>query len=404
MIKEVHQLAVRQEKMSLRKAFRLVIVMIIGLMTLVGCKKDEPETISVTEIKLSEATLNLIEEGEKALTATVLPENATDKAIAWKSSNTEVATVENGKVKALKAGKATITAQSANGKTAKCEVIVTPKTIEVSEISLNKVTLTLIEGDSETLTANILPADATNKTLTWTSSNTEVATVENGKVMAIKAGTATITAQSANGKTAKCELTINPRTISVTGIALNKSEITLTKGNAEDLVATVTPDNATNKNVIWSSDKTNVATVTNGKITAVSAGTAVITARSEDGNHTATCSVTVNENESGSKYKFSANVSILADGQSVTEKVMNVGQTVSVSLTNVSAENANKIRWIIEPDEGTVSVKKDAANPLTITIEALQSGEVDVMAVDETYDENSEEETDSERSFIIIIE
>lgn len=404
MIKEVHQLAVRQEKMILRKAFRLVVVMIIGLMMLVGCKKDEPETISVTEIKLSEATLNLIEEDEKALVATVLPENATDKAITWKSSNTEVAAVENGKVKALKAGKAIITAQSANGKTAQCEVIVTPKTIEVSEISLNKITLTLTEGDSETLTANILPADATNKALTWTSSNTEVATVENGKVMAVKAGTATITAQSANGKTAKCELTINPRTISVTGIVLNKSAITLTKGNTEDLIATLNPDNATNKNVTWSSDKPNVATVTNGKITAVGTGTAVITARSEDGNHTATCNVTVNENEnqSGSKFKFSADVSISVNGESVSEKVMNIGQTLNVSLMGVSAENASKVRWIIDPDD-IVSVKKDMANPLQVTIKALESGEVEVLAVDETYDENSYS-ADSERSFIIIVE
>lgn len=403
MIKEVHQLAVRQEKMSLRKAFRLVVVMIIGLMTLVGCKKDEPETISVTEIKLSEATLNLIEEGEKALVATVLPENATDKTITWKSSNTEVAAVENGKVKALKAGKAIITAQSANGKTAQCEVIVTPKTIEVSEISLNKITLTLTEGDSETLTANILPADATNKALTWTSSNTEVATVENGKVMAVKAGTATITAQSANGKIAKCELTINPRTISVTGIVLNKSEITLTKGNTEDLIATLNPDNATNKNVTWSSDKPNVATVTNGKITAVGAGTAVITARSEDGNHTATCSVTVNE--SSSKFIFSDAVSILANGESVGETSMGVGETLSVSLIGVSTENASKVRWILYSDEeGVVSMEKDATNPLVITIKALKEGEVAVSAVDEAYNENSTDITENERTISIIIE
>ncbi|MEG1070141.1 MAG: Ig-like domain-containing protein, partial [Ruthenibacterium sp.] len=154
--------------------------------------------------------LLLIEGDSETLTATVLPENATDKTVTWTSSNAAVATVANGKVTAVKAGTATITAKTANGKSATCAVTVTakkPDVVDVTGITLNETAFSLIVGENKTVTATVLPANATDKTVTWTSSNAAAASVENGKVTALKVGKTTITA-TANGKTATCEVLV----------------------------------------------------------------------------------------------------------------------------------------------------------------------------------------------------
>ena len=119
----------------------------------------------------------------------------------------------NGNVSAVGAGTATIAAKSNNGKTATCKVTVSnPSSVAVSSIKLNSTSITLQNVRNYKLTATINPTNATNKNVTWTSSNTRVATVDaNGNVKAVGAGTATITAKSNNGKTATCKVTvINP--------------------------------------------------------------------------------------------------------------------------------------------------------------------------------------------------
>ena len=252
-------------------------------------------TVPVSSITLDNTTLAL-EEGETAtLTATVLPDNATDKTVTWTSSNTTVATVSGGTVTAIKEGTATITAK-AGDKTATCSVTISKTVVAVTSVTLNKSSLTLTEGGSETLVATVKPDDATDKTVTWTSSKTSVATVDsNGKVTAVAEGTATITAK-AGDKSATCSVTVNKATVAVTSVTLNKSSLTLTEGGLETLVATVKPDDATDKTVTWSSTNTTVATVSSvGVITAKSAGSATITVTTNDGGYEATCSVSVNK-------------------------------------------------------------------------------------------------------------
>ena len=117
-------------------------------------------------------------------------------------------------------------------------------------------------------------------------------------VTALKAGTATITVTAEDGgKTATCQVTVNAKVYNVESVSLDKTNITLTEGDSETLTATVSPSNATNKNVIWKSSNTSVATVNNGKVTAIKAGTATITVTTDDGGKTATCQVTVEAKE-----------------------------------------------------------------------------------------------------------
>ena len=162
--------------------------------------------------------------------------------------------------------------------------------LAVTGVELNKTVLSLSIGDEETLQATVSPADAVDKTITWSSSDETVATVSSsGKVTALMAGQADIIA-TAGGKSATCVLTVS--NVEVTSVTLNKSTLSLTKGSNETLTATVLPQNATEKTVVWSSSETSVATVdATGKVTAVGAGSATITATA--GTITATCTVNV---------------------------------------------------------------------------------------------------------------
>lgn len=170
--------------------------------------------IPVTSVTLAPETLS-IEEGKTAgLTATISPANATTQQHSWASENGKIAkaygeTLNTAKVTAIGVGKTTIT-YTIGGKEASCEVTVTPRTISVESITLNKTQLSLVKGATETLAAIVLPTTATDKAVTWKSSDTAVATVENGVVTAVAAGNATITA-TAGGKTAICAVTVtNP--------------------------------------------------------------------------------------------------------------------------------------------------------------------------------------------------
>ena len=175
----------------------------------------EQDEISVAGVSLNLTSVELTEGDETTLTATVNPDNATNKNVTWKSSDSSVATVSGGKVTALKAGAATITVTTEDGgKTAVCEVkvnakVVEPEVVPVTGVSLDKTSVELTEGDETTLTATVNPDNATNKNVTWKSSDSSVATVSGGKVTALKAGTATITVTTEDGgKTATCDVKV----------------------------------------------------------------------------------------------------------------------------------------------------------------------------------------------------
>ncbi len=168
--------------------------------------------------------------------------------------------------------------------------------VAVTGVSLNKTSATLNVGAEETLIATVAPANATNQDVTWSSSDPAIATVDGGKVIGVKAGTATITVTTEDGGyTANCVATVQKPVVAVTDVSLDKTSVTLNVGAEETLIASVTPANATNQNVIWSSSDPDVATVDNGKVKAVAAGSATITVKTEDGNKTASCAVSVKQ-------------------------------------------------------------------------------------------------------------
>jgi hypothetical protein len=171
------------------------------------------EDVAVTGVTLDKTNLSLVEGSSETLIATVAPSDATNQNVEWSSSDSAVASVDaGGKVTALKAGTAAITVTTADGgKTATCAVTVTAKTIDVTGVTLNKTSLSLVEGSSETLIATVAPSDATNQNVEWSSSNSAVASVDsNGKVTALKTGSATIIVSTVDGgKVATCNVTVS---------------------------------------------------------------------------------------------------------------------------------------------------------------------------------------------------
>lgn len=255
----------------------------------------EDVKIGVTSVTLDKTDLTLDVNDTEKLTATVNPNDATNKTVTWKSDNEGVAIVDNsGNVTAKAAGTATITA-TVDGKSASCKVTVNGQTttVPVQSVELNQTTLELIAGKEATLTATVKPDDATNKTVTWSSNNETVATVDNnGKVTAKAAGEAIITAKVGD-KQATCNVKVTAAEVAVESITLDKNSLELKAGNNATLTATVSPEGATNKDVTWTSDKPEIATVEGGTVTAKAAGTAIITVTTVDGGKTATCKVTV---------------------------------------------------------------------------------------------------------------
>ena len=260
----------------------------------------------VTEVKLDKDSLSLEVGGTATLTATITPSNATDQNVTWSSDPSGIVTItpdtsdsKKATITATGTGTTTIKA-TVDGKSAECSVTVNAAaTVPVESVSLDKTELSLEVGGEETLTATVAPTNATNKNVTWESSNTSVATVDaTGKVTAIGAGTATITVTTVNqSKTATCEVTVTAATVPVTGVTLSQTQASLYYNrtpNTLTLTATVAPDNATNKAVTWTSSNPSVATVENGVVTALARGTAVITATAADGSGaSASCTVTV---------------------------------------------------------------------------------------------------------------
>ncbi|WP_174818626.1 Ig-like domain-containing protein, partial [Paenibacillus kobensis] len=161
-------------------------------------------------------------------------------------------------------------------------------TTAVTGVTLDQTSLSMLTGGAdETLTATVGPATASNKNVTWSTSDASVATVANGVVTAVGNGTATITATTADGSfTATSTVTV---TTAVTGVTLDQTSLSLLTGGADEtLTATVNPATASNKNVTWSTSDASVATVTNGVVSPVGNGTATITVTTTDGSFTAT--------------------------------------------------------------------------------------------------------------------
>ncbi len=248
--------------------------------------------ISVESISLNKSSLSIIEGETSQLSATVMPANATEKTVTWTSSNTSVATVSSaGVVTAVSAGTATITAWASDGShSATCTVTVSQR---VTDITISPDNATIYTGEQVALRAIVSPSSATNPGVSWSSSDSSIAFVSSdGTVLGVMAGTATITAQANDGSgiTGTCVVTVKQH---VTGVSID-SQSQVVMGGTRQLYVTISPSNASDRSVTWSSSNTSVAVVdANGVVSGIVNGTAIITATSVDGDFMASCELTV---------------------------------------------------------------------------------------------------------------
>ena len=325
--------------------------------------------VTVNPIPVSGVTLkastSLLVGGTETLDADINPPNATNKNVAWSTNNDSVATVSaSGVVTGVSAGTATITVKTADGnKTATCSVNVVTNAVAVTGVSLNKSFFSLEVGGMENLDATITPSAATNQNVTWSSSNTSVATVlASGVVTALAPGSATITVKTVDGnKTATCAVTVN--SILVSSVSL-KSSTSIEVGGEELLSYIIEPLNATNKNVTWSSSNTAVANVSaSGVVTPVAPGTAIITVTTVDGSKTASCTVTVNASV----------VAVTGVSLNKSSTSLTVGGTETLIATIAPANATNKnVTWsssntyVATVNNGTVTAVAPGTTTITV--------------------------------------
>lgn len=279
---------------------------------LVACNKNV--NVEPTSVSLNKHDLYLIEGETATLTATIAPDNASNKSINWTSTVTAVATVDqNGKVTAVAEGHGIImVATVSGGKTDACNVHVSKKTPGpdpgevVQSVTVSPATIEVTEGATAQLGASASPATASQE-MEWASQDTKIVTVDaSGLITGVSAGTTKVYARSKAypEKQGFCEVTVIQDS-SLKGISFSVSEVSLTVGQTYTLTVNYIPTYAANKNVSWTSGNSDVATVSaQGVVKALSEGAAVITATSEEGGYTATCMVVVKKDGSGGPYVY----------------------------------------------------------------------------------------------------
>ena len=324
---------------------------------------NKADDTSVTGVTLNETALSLKPGSTATLVATVSPESAKDKSLTWSSSDESIVTVdENGKVKAIKEGKATITVTTKDGNhKATVTITVSKEDIKVTGVSFSNTTLNLATGSSMTLKPTISPSDATNKGLTWKSSDSSIVSVsDKGVITGRKEGKATITVTTKDGGYT-ATITVTVKDEPVTGVKIQGNSSMVINGK-QTLKAVISPSNATNKGVTWESSDPSIATVdSKGNVVAKAKGTVTITVTTKDGNHKATLNINVKE-------QLVTKITISGS------KKVNVGKTITLKAT-VSPSNAtNKgVTWS-SSDESIATV--DANGKVT----GKKAGKVTIKA------------------------
>lgn len=296
-----------------------------------------------------------------------------------------------GAVTAVSAGTAVIRATSASNTSISdtCTYTVTSTPIAVTAIALNKSSYTLTMGSAFKLIPTIFPATATNQNVTWSTSNSSVAVVDsNGNVAGLTEGTAVITAASAYDPTKKATCTVSVTPVNVTNLTLNTSAVSLLNKQTYTLVATISPTDATNQNVLWSSNNPSVTVDSTGHITANSVGTATITAKIAINNSsmstvfkTAYCTVTVLPNPylvTGVTLTQSGLSSVIGDGTSTASGSLTLNGIATLTATVLPATATNKnVTWTTS-NQAIVSF--NTAGGTTATITGLSSGTATITA------------------------
>ncbi len=342
--------------------------------------------VSVSSITLNKKVVNLFVGSTDILKATLQPTNATNKKVIYRSSNSSIASVdETGKVTAKAPGTAKITVQSENGKTIQATVLVEP--ILPTGLALKEKSKTLKVNDTYQINPTILPVNATDKSITYQSDHENILTVNaQGVVLAKRPGQAKVTVKTINGKTASMNFTVKAGTIPVTKVSFNKTVLQLEAGSKEKVVVTVSPSNATNKSLRYTSSNPSIAQVdSNGVITAKQVGTATITATIDGKQTTLKVTVTLPKvkkitlNRKSITLKKSETFHLVATVSPTGAKEQ--GLRWSSSNTNVATVSSSGVVRAVGAGKATITARsKDGSVSAssTVTVTSIKIQNIDV--------------------------
>lgn len=281
----------------------LVTLVSSGTTAIIATSADDPSIVaicnitvgqSVTDIKLDETTKTMYVGDTARMSYIIAPTNASNRDVTWSTTNQAVISVDtNGQVTARGAGVAVLVLRSADGSfMSTCTITVKQK---ATGIDFDVTNLELNVGQTYTIKVTAKPADATDFTLTWTSLDNAIATVdEKGTITGKAVGKTVIMATSSAGGAVYCNVIVKA---AATGLQLNYSEKTVVIGDSLDIKASIIPSNAASTvNVVWTSSKPSVATISSsGRLKAIKGGTTIITAKTSDGKYTSFCIIHVVE-------------------------------------------------------------------------------------------------------------
>lgn len=341
-----------------------------GINLVATCEFVIEQPVTSVSLDYTDVTLKI---GETLrLTSTVLPKDATNKDLTWVSSNTSVVTVQDGMLTAVAGGDAAVLVQSVDsGVTALCNVKVYQP---VTSVTISSEVMEVRKGTDFWLYATANPSNADNPAITWTSSNATVAAVDStGKVTTLAAGETTITATSVDtGVFATCKLTVLEP---VTGISLNVTSTAIYKGNKFVLIPTVTPADADNKAVTYTSSDPDIASVdANGIVTGLKGGKCIILATTVERGLVASCEVEV--------YEFVTSIKIQGDTGNINygESRMLSAEVTPDSATNTGVTWSSSNNGIIQITERGVVTAVGYGTASVIAMAADGSGVYDEVS------------------------
>lgn len=348
---------------------------------LCGCGKVEVEGVSI-----SEKDIKLQLNDTYSLSAEVSPENAAEPMVYWESSDASVATVKSGVISAVGKGEATITAFTKNGVKGECKVTV--DNILTKKLTLNKKSITMMLGTKEQIHYTIVPEEVTNSAIDWESSNIDVATVDDGEVVAKGAGTCEITAETTNGVKAKCSVTVK---IKPTGVSMQAPVATVRAGKTIRLSASVKPSDSAYTKLVWESSDEDVATVdSKGNVKGISTGTCKIYATTSNNKYDY-CKLTVTQGDL--TYKGTGNktlkkitvsqgvyaISLTHSGSGIFKVIGSDGEDSAYTYASVTGEYKGTNLYANGKNDGVknATIKIAATGDWTIRIYALADNGTD---------------------------
>lgn len=344
----------------------IAIIGIVLLSLLLSCETNKE--VFVSSVSLSHATAEMLIGETLQLVANVNPANATDKTVIWASSKQSVATIsDSGLVTAIGEGLSTITA-SCGGKSGTCILSVEKGRVSVSSVSLNINSAQIQKGETLSLEATVKPSDATDKTVIWSSSNSYIAEVDQtGKVVAKNGGSVSITAL-VDSKTAQCAVTV---IVPVVSINIENESITMVEGESRKLSIDIQPEDATDKELIWSSSNDDIVSVSDGIVLAGKPGEATVTVKTVDGSCSAKCSVSV-------VYKPAATAIFLKGGTFLFSAI--IGEKFHLHIESEPADPHLELEWSVS-DKSIASLEGTGRD---VVLTALDYGKA-IVYVKERY-------------------